>query len=163
MAKEKQQGHYCKICGEHKANEKFTGKGHALHICKACMSAIKSGKKIEVDTKNGEDPECYGLGYEPDDSLPIISEKKSFKKLKQDEKAVLKVFISDIVTEYWQSNRQIPVGEDFAAINGLLLGAFAEECHLSLKDDVEFKNYLNANIISVLNKLLKTEKQEQDK
>ncbi len=27
-------GHYCKICGEYKANEKFSGKGHAAHICK---------------------------------------------------------------------------------------------------------------------------------
>jgi len=38
MAKKKQPGHYCKICGERKANEKFTGKGHAAHICKACQS-----------------------------------------------------------------------------------------------------------------------------
>lgn len=33
----KPHGHYCKVCGEHKANEKFSGKGHAAHICKACM------------------------------------------------------------------------------------------------------------------------------
>lgn len=32
------QGHYCKICGEHKANEKFSGKGHAAHICKKCAA-----------------------------------------------------------------------------------------------------------------------------
>ena len=32
----KHNGHYCKICGEYKANEKFSGKGHAAHICKAC-------------------------------------------------------------------------------------------------------------------------------
>ena len=29
-------GHYCEVCGEYKANEKFSGKGHAAHICKAC-------------------------------------------------------------------------------------------------------------------------------
>lgn len=29
-------GHYCKVCGEYKANEIFTGKGHAAHICKPC-------------------------------------------------------------------------------------------------------------------------------
>lgn len=34
----KPHGHFCKVCGEHKANEKFSGKGHAAHICKACMS-----------------------------------------------------------------------------------------------------------------------------
>lgn len=29
-------GHYCKICGEWKANERFSGRGHARHICKDC-------------------------------------------------------------------------------------------------------------------------------
>lgn len=39
MAKKKKRpGHYCKICGERKANEKFSGKGHAVHICKSCQS-----------------------------------------------------------------------------------------------------------------------------
>lgn len=32
----KKQGHYCKVCGSYRANEKFTGKGHATHICKDC-------------------------------------------------------------------------------------------------------------------------------
>jgi len=37
--KQKQlHGHYCKVCGEYKANEKFSGKGHAAHICKACAT-----------------------------------------------------------------------------------------------------------------------------
>lgn len=36
--KKKHSGHYCKVCGEHMANEKFTGKGHARHVCKACQS-----------------------------------------------------------------------------------------------------------------------------
>jgi hypothetical protein len=29
-------GHYCIICNEIKANEKFSGKGHRRHICKNC-------------------------------------------------------------------------------------------------------------------------------
>ena len=36
--KKKRSGHFCRICGEYKANEKFTGKGHARHICKECQS-----------------------------------------------------------------------------------------------------------------------------
>lgn len=36
--KKKQQEYYCRICGEYKANEKFSGKGHARHICKECQS-----------------------------------------------------------------------------------------------------------------------------
>lgn len=38
MREKKHRGHYCKICGEYKANEKFSGRGHANHICKACAS-----------------------------------------------------------------------------------------------------------------------------
>ena len=38
MAKQNRNGHYCRICGEYKANEKFSGKGHAKHICKSCQS-----------------------------------------------------------------------------------------------------------------------------
>lgn len=29
-------GHYCKICGRVRANEKFSGIGHKNHICKDC-------------------------------------------------------------------------------------------------------------------------------
>lgn len=42
-------GHYCKICGEFKANEKFSGKGHAAHICKAC-SRLSAAEKAGAQT-----------------------------------------------------------------------------------------------------------------
>lgn len=38
-------GHYCRICGRTRANEKFSGKGHKNHICKDCSG--KSGKKAK--------------------------------------------------------------------------------------------------------------------
>jgi len=44
----KPHGHYCKICGEHKANEKFSGKGHAAHICKACASKSPAEKSEDM-------------------------------------------------------------------------------------------------------------------
>lgn len=46
----KKKGHYCKICGEYKANEKFSGKGHAAHICKKCAALppeVRSERMIE--------------------------------------------------------------------------------------------------------------------
>ena len=73
--KKKQQGHYCRICGDYKANEKFSGKGHAQHICKSCMSAMRSGK-------NPED-----ILPEP---LPVNRETTRFKKLDKEGKSVLK-------------------------------------------------------------------------
>lgn len=43
----KPHGHFCKVCGEHKANEKFSGKGHAAHICKSCM-ALSAAERSEM-------------------------------------------------------------------------------------------------------------------
>jgi hypothetical protein len=30
-------GHYCRICGRQRPNEKFTGRGHRSHICEDCQ------------------------------------------------------------------------------------------------------------------------------
>lgn len=51
MAKRKPHGHYCKVCGEYKANEKFSGKGHAAHICKACakLSPAESSEQMTIN------------------------------------------------------------------------------------------------------------------
>ena len=51
MAQRKPQGHYCKICGERKSNESFSGKGHAAHICKAC-SRLSPQQQAEQMTLN---------------------------------------------------------------------------------------------------------------
>ncbi len=42
-------GHYCKVCGEYKANEKFSGRGHAAHICKTC-SQLSPAERAEAMT-----------------------------------------------------------------------------------------------------------------
>lgn len=54
MIRKRQQGHYCKICGERKANEKFSGKGHAVHICKQCQSLPA---EIQTDMRRIRDVE----------------------------------------------------------------------------------------------------------
>ncbi|MDL2218424.1 hypothetical protein LJC27_07165 [Christensenellaceae bacterium OttesenSCG-928-M15] len=48
---QKPHGHYCKVCGEHKANEKFSGKGHAAHICKKC-AALPVAERNELMAVN---------------------------------------------------------------------------------------------------------------
>ena len=46
----KQKGHYCKVCDQYKANEKFSGKGHNNHICKSCskLSQIQRNEKMRI-------------------------------------------------------------------------------------------------------------------
>ncbi len=34
-------GHYCRICGRTRANEKFSGKGRRTHVCKECARMPK--------------------------------------------------------------------------------------------------------------------------
>ena len=137
--KKKQQGHYCRICGDYKANEKFSGKGHAQHICKSCMSAMRSGK-------NPED-----ILPEP---LPVSRETTRFKKLDKEGKAVLKAFISEMVTEYWH--------ESFSELKKYIIGTYDEECGILLKDDAELKTYFQTHTITTINKLLKEENPENE-
>jgi len=35
-------GHWCRICGRTRPNEKFSGKGHKNHICKECNRKPKA-------------------------------------------------------------------------------------------------------------------------
>lgn len=46
----KKHGHYCKVCGEYKSNESFSGRGHAAHICKKCaaLPAAQRSKDITL-------------------------------------------------------------------------------------------------------------------
>jgi hypothetical protein len=44
-------GGECLACGEHKANEKFSGKGHAVHICKACAK-LSVAQRNELQRMN---------------------------------------------------------------------------------------------------------------
>ncbi len=34
-------GHYCRICGRTRPNERFSGKGHKTHVCKECARLPK--------------------------------------------------------------------------------------------------------------------------
>ena len=55
----KPHGHYCRICQQYKANEKFSGRGHAVHICKAC--AKRGNKPPSVEP---EPPVFVGLDFD---------------------------------------------------------------------------------------------------
>jgi hypothetical protein len=46
--KKKRSGHYCRICGKTRPNEKFSGKGHRNHICKECSRKPKT-ERDEID------------------------------------------------------------------------------------------------------------------
>lgn len=43
-------GHYCRICGRNRANERFSGRGHKAHICKDCKRLPKA-KRQAIEQK----------------------------------------------------------------------------------------------------------------
>ena len=47
----KHSGHYCRICGRIRANEKFSGGSHKNHICKDC-ARLPAAKRNELETVN---------------------------------------------------------------------------------------------------------------
>jgi hypothetical protein len=45
----KPHGHYCRICRQYRANEKFSGRGHAAHICKDCAKCGNTPPELDND------------------------------------------------------------------------------------------------------------------
>ena len=164
MAKKKHRGHYCKICGEYKSNESFSGKGHAQHICKKCMGELKKGKKKVlalpfgddefeiVDTDKYLDTVLYGNSEE--------RETKTFKKLDHDQKMVLKAIVQDEVSLYWQNHRQIPVNDKLKQLRNSVNAVVSELLDFTIKDDTMFKAYTQEQVVVVINKLLRLENEQ---
>lgn len=92
MAKKKKKrlGHYCKICGERKANEQFSGKGHAVHICKQCQSLPA---EVQTDMRRVRDVERllgkYPLSRQDWELLEKYSKKHAGKESGQFAQSIL--------------------------------------------------------------------------
>ena len=91
--------HYCRICSRHLPNEKFSGKGHANHICKTCSKIPKEviakaghldniGKMLRqsrISEKNIKYLEKLSLSPDPEIAVPSkvvleIAKVRPFKK-----------------------------------------------------------------------------------
>ena len=53
-SKGQKDGHFCWVCGEHKVHEKFSGRGHATHMCKQCHSLPVGERNEMVATRKAE-------------------------------------------------------------------------------------------------------------
>ncbi len=69
MGKKKPAGHYCRICGRRRANEKFGGRGHALHICKDCQRDLKREARQKRKAR-----ETNAIVLEPEEDLMGMDE-----------------------------------------------------------------------------------------
>ena len=82
--KPKGQGdkHFCWVCGEHKAHEKFSGRGHATHMCRKCHALPVAERNIMVAARRAEnmafrylnEQEIKWLRKRMNDSRPEVRE-----------------------------------------------------------------------------------------
>lgn len=167
MAKKKHRGHYCKICGEYKSNESFSGKGHAQHICKKCMSEMKKGNKKVLELPFGENEFEIVNADEYVESILYGNsedrETKTFRKLSREQKLVLKAIVQDEVALYWQTYRQIPVNDKLKQIRCSVNDVLYDQLLFAIKDDTMYKAYIQEQFIAVINKILRQEKEQNNK
>ena len=114
MAK-KPRGHFCRICHQRKSNEKFSGRGHAAHICKACAKRgnkppeIKDEPLVFIDEDNIEAGDFVGGNWDYiyndylliEEETPAPKKKKrkpdKAKQLRAEQKKTAKALLSKIL------------------------------------------------------------------
>lgn len=124
----KKHGHYCKICGEYKANEKFSGKGHANHICKTCAS-LPAEKKAELETLN----RIHNLPLHLSDE-----QKKWLKKRTKDDRPAVRALAQEEydMRFYFKMDME---GEGFTELDAMM------------QEEIDFQRHLTPEIFASIN------------
>lgn len=89
-------------------------------------------------------------------------ETKTFKKLSREQKMVLKAIVQNEVTLYWQAHRQIPVNDKLKQLRSSVNTVVYEQLDFAIKDDTMFKAYIQEQVITRLNKILRQEKEQNN-
>ena len=187
MAKKKHQGHYCKVCGEYKSNESFTGKGHKNHICKKCAKLSKEDREKMMNGEFEEDPDLFEdielpfdeddgedqssdvvyydgyLGFVGLDRLPPLSyETKRYNKLKDVERSVFRGIVQNLIIEFWENNRLIPDGGEVNQIMNTAVRHFKEEQTFTVKNDKDLRRTVQSMVVPTINKQLRRENKKKE-
>ena len=187
MAKKKHQGHYCKVCGEYKSNESFTGKGHKNHICKKCAKLSKEDRErmingefeedsdlledieLPFDEGNGEYQSSDAVYYDGylgfvglDSSLSSVDETKRYSKLKDPERNLFRGIVQNLIIEFWEDKRLIPDGGEVNQIMNTAIRFFKEERSLTLKNDKDLRRIVQSMVVPTINKQLRRENKKKE-
>ena len=81
-SRNKPSGHCCWVCGQHKANEKFSGRGNATHMCRQCHALPVAERNKMVAVRRAEnmafrylsEQEINWLRKKMDDPRPEVRE-----------------------------------------------------------------------------------------
>ena len=180
MAKKKHQGHYCKVCGEYKSNESFTGKGHKNHICKKCAKLSKEDRERMMNCEFEEDSDLFEdveLPFDEDDAvyydgylgfvgldsfLSSADETKRYSKLKDAERNLFRGIVQNLIIEFWKNNKLIPDGGEVNQIMNTAIKHFKEEQSFSVKNDKDLRRIVQSMVVPTINKQLRRENKKKE-
>ena len=187
MAKNKHQGHYCKVCGEYKSNESFTGKGHKNHICKKCAKLSKEDMEKMINGEFEEDPDLFEdielpfdegdgedqssdavyydgyFGFVGLDRLsPQPYEAKRYNKLKDAERTFFRGIVQNLIIEFWENKRLIPDGGEVNQIMNRAIRHFKEEVSFTVKNDKDLRRIVQLMVVPTINKQLRRENKKKE-
>lgn len=84
-------GHYCRICGRSRANEKSSGRGHRQHVCKDCRKMPRE-KRRRIECLD----ELHDFLHQSNISAKNLKRLKELGKQADPEVAILAALILDI-------------------------------------------------------------------
>ena len=97
-----EMGHYCRICGRDRANEKFSGKGHKIHICKDCMRLPKEERQFIE-----EEQEICGFLSQANISKKNLTRLKTLTASPNSEIAAMAKFVLEIGKVHPQKSKRL--------------------------------------------------------
>lgn len=124
----KKRGNYCKICGQYKANEKFSGKGHANHICKTCAS-LPAEKKAEMETLN----RIHNLPLRLSDE-----QKKWLKKRTKDDRPAVRALAQEEYDMRFNYDMDMDI-DNFTELDAMM------------QEEIDFQRHLTPEIFASIN------------
>lgn len=131
---------------------------------RSAWGEMKKGNKKILDLPFGDNEFEMVDADEYIDTILYVNneerETKTFKKLNREQKMVLKAIVQDEVTLYWQAYRQIPVNDKLKQLRNSVNIVVYEQLDFAIKDDTMFKAYIQEQVIAVINKILRLEKEQ---
>jgi len=117
----KSRGHYCWSCERRLPNERFSGKGHATHLCKRCQ---KLGSE-ELQFRSGE----RDIDRLLDKGCGLIRRKDRpvFERFLQHENDRVRQYANEIIAELDRVKLDTPLLEEEWLLKELASGSGAEE------------------------------------
>lgn len=132
----KKRGHYCKVCGEYKSNESFSGRGYAAHICKKC-AALPAAQRSEDMTLT----KLWNLPWQLSGQ-----QREWLKGLRNDSRSEVASTARELYTDRFphaarnERKKQLHIGRMEFTVCGEVYDEYGDGCYRELQFALDRKN-----------------------